>query len=111
MDQALRRDIMEQFRYRIEAAHKIVYCQMHLTHRCQYSCDHCYHREIKGVDRDIPVDDAIDIIERLRIFAKKEGKLLRADFTGGDPVLYPELHTIAQYCCDKKNTLWAQMQS
>lgn len=104
-NEKLKRDIMKQYSERLIASNRIVYCQMTLTHRCQYSCSHCYHKEIDGNYLDMPFDDAISIIEFLDKFSKAKGKTLRVDFTGGDPLLYPQLSDVIE-CCNRKRIIY-----
>ena len=97
----LKDDIMRQYAERLAASNRIAYCQMTLTHRCQYSCSHCYHKEIDGAHLDMSAGDATRIIGWLNEYSSKTGKILRVDFTGGDPLLYPQIQDLISYCCKK----------
>lgn len=98
----LKRDIARQYAERLMASRKIVYCQMTLTHRCQYLCSHCYHREIDSECLDMPIDDVIYAIESIAEFSRVSGKILRVDFTGGDPLLHPKLSDVIEHCRRKR---------
>lgn len=76
------------------------YVQFHITKICKNRCKHCYFNEIKSNGEQLytsfnlikkVVDDIINIAS-----SKKIKPVI--DFTGGDPLLHPELEKILWYC-------------
>lgn len=62
------------------------YLELHLTHRCNLQCRHCYLGKSKA--NDLPLADAVDIT---RQFSKMGG--LRLLISGGEPMLYNALQS------------------
>jgi MoaA/NifB/PqqE/SkfB family radical SAM enzyme len=60
-----------------------------LTNRCNLSCKHCL-REATDEGRDLP----IELVERIFGQAKDAYRINTADFTGGEPLLYPHLERL-----------------
>ena len=77
---------------------KQFYSQIHLTRACEYSCDHCYFKEIPGKpNTHLNINVIKKIIDDTKITSRKLGLIPRVDFTGGDPLLHPDFFSIAQY--------------
>lgn len=56
----------------------------HLTDRCQLDCDHCLRDPAKQAV-DLPIERAIEVIERARSLG-----IERVSLTGGEPTLHPQ---------------------
>lgn len=65
------------------------YLELHLLHKCNLKCRHCYLGE--PAERQMPLADAVGIA---RQFA--EGGGLRLLVSGGEPMLHPGLQTFLQ---------------
>lgn len=76
----------------------IFYCQIHLTKKCEYSCAHCYFRELPTEDLEIPLDKLLSLINRIKKQSSLLGLKPRIDFTGGDPFLYSCLSDATHAC-------------
>lgn len=77
---------------------RLLYCQIHVTKRCQNQCTHCYFRELSSTCYDMPIKELIELIEAIRIKADSSSLIPRIDFTGGDPLLYPFIDQAAEAC-------------
>jgi radical SAM protein with 4Fe4S-binding SPASM domain len=60
------------------------YLELQLTRRCNLKCKHCYLGEPTGVDLSLS-----QVVATLKEFETIQG--LRVLFSGGEPLLYPEL--------------------
>ena len=76
----------------------LMYFQIHLTTRCQNSCNHCYFRELYRCEKDFPIDKLISFLSMIKEKSITLGYPLHVDFTGGDPFLYPHLDEIVDFC-------------
>lgn len=65
------------------------YLELHLTHRCNLRCRHCYLGP--AANREMPLEDAIAIA---RQFAGNGG--LRLLISGGEPMLYHDLEAFLE---------------
>jgi radical SAM protein with 4Fe4S-binding SPASM domain len=65
------------------------YLELQLTDRCNLRCKHCYLGETKKTD--LPLSEALSALEE---FEKIQG--LRVLFSGGEPLLYPEISVLAK---------------
>jgi len=63
------------------------YLELQLTKRCNLQCRHCYLGKPARVD--LPLSDALSVLKE---FEEIQG--LRVLFSGGEPLLYPELQTL-----------------
>ncbi len=72
------------------------YLELHLTHRCNLRCGHCYIGEKDG-STDMAVEDAVAIT---RAFAGMGG--LRLLISGGEPLVYPDLAAYLQQIAGEK---------
>jgi radical SAM protein with 4Fe4S-binding SPASM domain len=69
----------------------------HLTSRCNLSCPHCYVScPDKNANQDLPSSLVLRLIDEL---ANKGGQL--ATFSGGEPLLHPEIKKILKYTASK----------
>lgn len=96
---------MDPFKYYVNAWYRnrlnlanVFYCQIHITTRCQNSCKHCYFKELNIANMDVPIDQLLKLLDVIKNRAKDIGLSARVDFTGGDPLLYPYLHTVLDKC-------------
>lgn len=83
---------------KLQAAKRVLYAQVHLTERCQYHCGHCYYAELGKKAIDMDFDAFRSRIKELTHLARSQGRFLRVDFTGGDPLLSPVLPDAVQEC-------------
>lgn len=96
---------MDLFRYYVNQWYRnrlrlcdIMYCQIHLTRRCQNECKHCYFRELDVHNGDFPLGKLIEFLSTLKEKASELKLKPRVDFTGGDPLLYPDLIPAIEIC-------------
>jgi len=62
------------------------YLELHLLHKCNLNCRHCYLGPLEPIE--MPIDHAVDIT---RQFSDSGG--LRLLISGGEPLLYKDLRT------------------
>jgi len=62
------------------------YLELHLLHKCNLNCRHCYLGPLEPIE--MPIDHAVDIT---RQFSDNGG--LRLLISGGEPLLYKDLRT------------------
>lgn len=60
-----------------------------LTNRCNLECKHCLREEVKQTK-----DLSVDFIERILTQAKRDYRIEQTSFTGGEPLLYPDLERL-----------------
>lgn len=60
--------------------------QWHLTNRCGSACAHCYDRAARA---ELPVADALRVLDDLDAFCAGRRVRGQVSLTGGDPLLYP----------------------
>lgn len=96
---------MELFRYYVNEWYRnrlnlkdLFYCQIHITKRCQNKCKHCYFRELASPELDISLDRLLMFLTTIKDRANALGLCARVDFTGGDPLLYPQLEAVTEHC-------------
>lgn len=85
----------------LQASRRLFLAQVHLTRRCEAKCTHCYFRELPAPgEPDMPTERAIGFLESFAQDAARRGLDPRIDFTGGDPLLYPDFWRVAQVSRD-----------
>lgn len=95
---SLREYATRWYRIKYYASRRVLYCQIHLTERCQYRCSHCYFAELGNAASEFAEDDLVRALGDWSAFAKSLGMFVRVDFTGGDPFLYSSLERIFSVC-------------
>jgi selenobiotic family peptide radical SAM maturase len=65
--------------------------QWHITQACDLHCKHCYDRSIRQV---MDLDQAVRVLDELRLFCKSRYVAGQVSFTGGNPLLYPKFNAI-----------------
>lgn len=86
-------EIKNQFINQSEAFKTISYLQVHLTSRCEESCEHCYLKD-KYRNLDIKYTEISNFINQFVKISQKNNRKLYISFTGGDPLLYPKFESI-----------------
>ncbi|HWR89699.1 MAG TPA: thio(seleno)oxazole modification radical SAM maturase SbtM [Dissulfurispiraceae bacterium] len=72
--------------------------QWHITQACDLRCRHCYDRS----DRQKPtLEQAIGVLDDLRLFARKKSVTGAVSFTGGNPFLHPRFYDIYRAAADR----------
>ena len=75
--------------------------QWHVTARCQNQCNHCYLQESEGYESEIKneltLSDCLKIIDDFFQMTKAWKVGGRINFTGGDPLLKPEIFDLIEY--------------
>jgi len=81
-----------------------VYFQFHITKICSGFCKHCYFRDIRTVSDSTCLNKDIvkTAINKIVFFSQKIRKKPVIDFTGGDPLLHPDILEILEYAKEKK---------
>lgn len=71
----------------------------HITDRCNYACKYCFGKFNK---RELSLEKAKMVIDSIDRYFKHRGiKNGRINFAGGEPLLYPNLDEIIDYCAEK----------
>ena len=60
--------------------------QWHITQACDLHCKHCYDRSNRS---SLELDDALKILDDLRVFCRSRYVKGQVSFTGGNPLLHP----------------------
>jgi len=60
--------------------------QWHITQACDLHCKHCYDRSDRA---PLPLDQAVRVLDDLRMFCKNKNVTGAVSFTGGNPLLHP----------------------
>jgi radical SAM/SPASM domain protein of ACGX system len=69
--------------------------QWHITDNCDQRCEHCYIYNGKGVvpvSQGLILADNLQILDKMEHFCNTMECTLGITVTGGDPLLYPEVH-------------------
>ncbi len=72
--------------------------QWHITQACDLHCKHCYDRSNRS---PLEPDQAIGILDDLRIFCRSRHVMGQVSFSGGNPLLYPHFFEIYQAATDR----------
>jgi len=64
-----------------------------LSYACNFACLHCYSRDSRRRER--PLDDMLRMVAELA-----RCRVAYVNFGGGEPLLYPHLHTVARTAAD-----------
>ena len=95
------RDYCEAFyAARADFSAKHTHLQLHITRKCMNRCGFCYYRnreESRPEAREMPVDEAIRIIDAFRQASEENGKKPAVHLIGGDPLLHPGLFKLLQH--------------
>lgn len=67
--------------------------QLSITDRCNLTCRHCYRAEEIA---DAPVERWFPVLQQFASFAKKQGRTGIVSFTGGEPLLVPEVGVLVR---------------
>jgi radical SAM/SPASM domain protein of ACGX system len=72
--------------------------QWHITEVCDQRCKHCYiyAQGSTAQFKEMPLENMVTIIEKVKVFGRKAGRLPYFYITGGDPILHPQFWTLAQ---------------
>ncbi len=76
-----------RFNLRPSPVPSLRYLEVQLTRRCNLACKHCYLGEPEKTD--LPLSQTLSLLEE---FEALQG--LRVLFSGGEPLLYPDLETL-----------------
>ncbi|MEE8328334.1 MAG: thio(seleno)oxazole modification radical SAM maturase SbtM [Thermodesulfovibrionia bacterium] len=61
--------------------------QWHITQECDYHCKHCYDRSNIS---SLNLEQAVKILDDMRVFCRSRYVQGHVSFSGGNPLLYPE---------------------
>lgn len=75
--------------------------QWHITHKCNLRCRHCYQEEYC---KDLEQDVLNNIFEQCRTFWNENNYFGHINFTGGEPLLSPNLWPLLDLCEKYGNT-------
>lgn len=78
-----------------------LYIQFHITRLCECRCPHCYFNDLQGDKTSLSLIKCKDIINQVVDSADKLSLKPLIDFTGGDPLLHPEIFEILSYASKK----------
>lgn len=87
---------------RSEYLPNLMYFQIHITDRCSNNCSHCYFHEINNPPIDIDLQSCCNFIERGKKLSESLNKNFKVDFIGGDPLLYPYIEELCEFCFQNK---------
>ena len=79
----------------IETFNSILYIQWHITNLCNEACMHCYITEKKDA---MPYEDKLLILRKIIEYSEIIKKDVFIAFTGGDPLLDPDIWKLCEYC-------------
>lgn len=69
--------------------------QWHLTAKCEQKCAHCYMRDERSykdeIEKELSYKDCLKVLDDYLEMAEKLGAATSINFTGGDPLLKPEI--------------------
>ena len=77
-------------------ANSQLYIQFHITRLCESRCPHCYFRELEPIKSTLSFDQCIYVIDSVVQAAHTTGRKALIDFTGGDPLLHPNIYQILE---------------
>jgi selenobiotic family peptide radical SAM maturase len=72
--------------------------QWHITHACDLHCRHCYDRSART---PMEFDQALRILDDLRLFCRSRHVMGAISFTGGNPFLYPHFMELYRAASDR----------
>lgn len=72
--------------------------QWHLTQACDLHCRHCYDRSSRSL---LGIDQAVAVLDDLRIFCRSKHVRGNVSFSGGNPLLYPHFLELYQAAKDR----------
>ncbi len=76
--------------------------QWHLTQACDLQCRHCYGREPR---KPLDVEKALYVLEDFDAFCRQKHVHGQVSFTGGNPMLHPQLHLIFEEAVNRGFTV------
>jgi selenobiotic family peptide radical SAM maturase len=76
--------------------------QWHITQACDLHCRHCYDRSVRT---HMEFDQALMILDDLRLFCRKNYVRGAISFTGGNPFLYPHFIELYRAASERGFTL------
>lgn len=74
-----------------------LYFQFHITRLCESRCPHCYFNDLKSIKGTLSFEKCKYIIDQIVTVSNHLHLKPLIDFTGGDPLLHPEIFDILQY--------------
>ncbi|XOB40626.1 MAG: radical SAM protein [Candidatus Nealsonbacteria bacterium] len=93
--------------YRKHSEHFIL--QWHITAKCPNQCLHCYLRDPETynseINKELKFNDCIKIIDDFSETVKRWDIIGRINFTGGDPLLRPDVFDLISYARRKDLTV------
>lgn len=78
-----------------------LYVQFHITRLCESRCAHCYFNVLEPIKNTLSLEQCKYVIDNISQAAQDVGRKALVDFTGGDPLLHPDIYQILKYCCEK----------
>lgn len=92
--------LRKQLENRLKFNNEIIYFQVHLLTACSEKCEHCY---LNGVEKNnLSLTTVKKLINQIDAIAYMYHKTPLIDFTGGDPLLFPNICEIFEYCKERK---------
>jgi selenobiotic family peptide radical SAM maturase len=76
--------------------------QWHITQACDLNCRHCYGREARDPLR---LEQAMDVLDDFDHFCRTKNVHGQVSFTGGNPMLHPQLDTIFEEAVNRGFTV------
>ena len=97
MDNKLKEYASEWFVSYYDCSTKQLYIQFHITRLCESRCPHCYFNDLESKKGTLSFEECQFVIDEI-VKASNHLQLKPViDFTGGDPLLHPEIYDILQY--------------
>jgi uncharacterized radical SAM superfamily Fe-S cluster-containing enzyme len=67
-----------------------------LTYGCNLRCVHCFNPTHRALPRELVTSEVLRLLDELAAFG-----VLTVTFTGGEPVVRPDIHTILLHACSR----------
>lgn len=97
MDNKFKEYASEWFNFYYECSAKQLYIQFHITRLCESRCPHCYFNVLESKTGTLSFGECLFVIDEI-VKASNHLQLKPViDFTGGDPLLHPDIYDILQY--------------
>lgn len=92
-------------RQKVQNRRRYFTLQWHVTAKCPNRCIHCYLMNSEGykseIENELSFNECVKIIDDFETMLKAWNIQGRINFTGGDPLLKPEIFDLIKYARDK----------
>lgn len=89
--------VRQWYRQYYTTSKRQLYFQFHITRACESRCPHCYFRDLSVQKGILTLEQCKHIIDQIVSASNAYGLNALVDFTGGDPLLHPNIYEILEY--------------